>query len=229
MRILVLGKGKTGGLVAEVAQERGHQIILVGSAENENGSAVKPEALAKIDVAIDFTTPATVMSHIEACARAGTKIVVGTTGWYDAIPSVREIIEKYDVGLVYGANFSVGMNLLFEMTRAAAPALKLGYTGKMIERHHVQKKDKPSGTAIALNNILREGSGTDLEIESVREGNIVGDHEVRLESANDVILFSHSARSRRGFAEGAVKAAEWVQDKRGFYDFKDVWRELPST
>lgn len=226
MRVLVLGKGKTGVLVAEIARERGHDVHVAGLAENAGGKALTAEALAKIDVVIDFTVPIAVLGNIEACARAGTKMVVGTTGWYDQMARVREIIEKYDVGLVFGANFSVGMNLLFEMTRAAAPALKLGYTGKMIERHHAEKKDKPSGTALAINNILREGSGSTVEIESVREGNIVGDHELRLESPNDVFQFSHSAKSRRGFAEGAVKAAEWVQNRRGFYDFKDVWREL---
>src|SRR5262249_17912397 len=149
-----------------------------------------------------------------------------TTGWYDQMQRVRELVEKYDTGFVFGANFSVGVNLFFEVARAAAPALNVGYTGHMIERHHVQKKDKPSGTAVAINNVLRSGSGKSLEVESIREGNIVGDHEIRLESANDVILLSHSAKSRRGFAEGAVKATEWVQNKRGFYDFKDVWREM---
>jgi 4-hydroxy-tetrahydrodipicolinate reductase len=142
---------------------------------------------------------------------------------------VHELVQKYDTGFVFGANFSVGVNLFFEVARAAAPALSVGYTGKMTERHHAGKKDKPSGTAVALNNVLKSGSGRSLEIESVREGNIVGDHEIRLESDNDVILLSHSAKSRRGFAEGAVKAAEWVQNRRGFWDFKDVWREMGKS
>jgi 4-hydroxy-tetrahydrodipicolinate reductase len=226
MNILVLGKGKTGSLVAEIARERGHNVRAVGSSENASGAAVRAEALAATDVVIDFTTPAAVVPNIEACARAGSKIVVGTTGWYEHIDHVRELVKRYDIGLVFGANFSVGVNVFFDMAKAAAPTLKLGYSGQMIERHHVQKKDKPSGTALAINSVLRDVSGIVVEIESVREANIVGDHELRFESENDVIVLSHSAKSRRGFAEGAVKAAEWIQNKKGFYDFKDVWREL---
>jgi 4-hydroxy-tetrahydrodipicolinate reductase len=229
MKILVLGKGKTGGLVAQIAQERGHEVRVAGSAENVGGAALRPEALTDIDVAIDFTTPHSILDNIEACARGGVRIVVGTTGWYEHIARVHELVQKYDTGFVFGANFSVGVNLFFEVARAAAPALSVGYTGKMTERHHAGKKDKPSGTAVALNNVLKSGSGRSLEIESVREGNIVGDHEIRLESDNDVILLSHSAKSRRGFAEGAVKAAEWVQNRRGFWDFKDVWREMGKS
>jgi 4-hydroxy-tetrahydrodipicolinate reductase len=153
-------------------------------------------------------------------------MVVGTTGWYDQMQHVRDTVKRYDTGFVFGANFSVGVNLFFEIAKAAAPALALGYSGQMIERHHAQKRDKPSGTAVAINNVLRDTSGIAVEIESVREGNIVGEHEIRLESKNDIVVLSHSAKSRSGFAEGAVRAAEWIQNKRGFYDFKDVWREL---
>jgi 4-hydroxy-tetrahydrodipicolinate reductase len=226
MNILVLGKGKTGSLVAEIAKERGHNVQAIDEFDNVDGAALTPDALSSIEVAIDFTAPQAAVPNIEACARAGTSIVVGTTGWYEQIPHIKKIVEKYDVGFVFGANFSVGVNLLFEAAKAIAPALNLGYAAQMIERHHVTKLDKPSGTAVAINNILRDGSGKTVEIESVREGGVVGDHGLKFESANDVIEVSHSAKSRRGFAEGAVKAAEWIQDKRGFYDFKDVWREL---
>jgi len=226
MNILVLGKGKTGALIAEIARERRHDVRVAGSAENEAGAAVTAQALSNTDVVIDFTTPHAIIPNIEACARSGTSMVVGTTGWYHQMDHVREVVKRYDIGFVFGANFSVGVNLFFDVMKAAAPALKLGYSGQMVERHHTQKKDAPSGTAVAINNILREGSGNSVEIESVREGNIVGDHELRLESENDVVFLSHSAKSRRGFAEGAVKAAEWIQSKRGFYDFKDVWHEL---
>lgn len=226
MNILVLGRGKTGALVAEVARERGHDVRAAGSDGNAGGAAVTAQALSKTDVVIDFTTPHAIIPNIEACTRAGRRMVVGTTGWYDQIEHVRELVKRHDIGFVFGANFSVGVNLFFDVVRAAAPAMKLGYSGQMVERHHAQKKDKPSGTAVAINNVLREVSGATLEIESVREGNIVGEHEVRLESENDVVFLSHSAKSRRGFAEGAVKAAEWIQSKRGFYDFKDVWHEL---
>ncbi len=226
MNILVLGKGKTGALVAEIARERGHDVRTAGSADNAGGAAVTALALSDTDVVIDFTTPQAIIPNIEACARSGTNMVVGTTGWYDQMEHARKVVKRYDVGFVFGANFSIGVNLLFDVIKAAAPALNLGYAGQMVERHHAQKKDKPSGTAVTINNILREVSGKGVEIESVREANIVGEHELRLESENDVVFLSHAAKSRRGFAEGAVKAAEWIQNKRGFYDLKDVWREL---
>jgi 4-hydroxy-tetrahydrodipicolinate reductase len=226
MNILVLGKGKTGALVAEIAAERGHTVRAVGSADNAGGKALTRDALAAIDVVIDFTTPHVVLENIATCVRNGGAMVVGTTGWYDRIPQVQTLVENAGTGLVFGANFSVGVNLFFEVAKAAAPALNLGYTGQIIERHHVTKKDKPSGTAIAINSVIASKAGKSLEIESVRAENIVGDHEIRLESANDTITLAHSAKTRRGFAEGAVRAAEWINGKTGFYDFKDVWRQL---
>ena len=120
------------------------------------------------------------------------------------------------------------MNLFFEVARAVAAALRHDYSGQIFERHHVHKKDAPSGTAIALQQVIREASGKneDLEITSFREGDVVGLHEVVLESSADRIYLCHDAKSRRGFAEGAVRAAEWLAGKKGFYDFKDIWREL---
>src|SRR3954470_11703650 len=159
MNILVLGKGKTGALVADIARERGHDVRAADSADNSGGVAVRAEALSNTDVVIDFTTPLSIIPNLEACARARTNMVVGTPGWYDQMQQVRETIKRYDTGLVFGANFSVGVNLFFDIAKAAAPALKFGYSGIMVERHHAQKKDKPSGTAVAINNVLREGSG----------------------------------------------------------------------
>ena len=226
MNILVLGKGKTGTLVAEIARERGHEARAIGSAENVGGKALSREALANVDVVLDFTTPHAILENIATCVRAGGTMVVGTTGWYDKIPQVRQLVEQSGTGFVFGANFSVGVNIFFDIARAVAPALNLGYTGQVIERHHVTKKDKPSGTAVAINKVLNARTGKSLEIESVREGNVVGDHEIRLESGNDVITLAHSAKTRRGFAEGAVRAAEWINGKSGFYDFQDVWKQL---
>lgn len=226
MNILVLGKGKTGSLVIDIARERGHEVRAVDEFENVNGSALSRDALSSVDVVIDFTAPQAVLENIANTVRAGGNMVVGTTGWYDKIPQVRQLVEQSGTGFVFGANFSIGVNIFFEIARAVAPALNLGYTGQMIERHHVTKLDKPSGTAIALNNVLSGRSGTSLEIESVRESDVVGDHEIHLDSANDTIKLAHSAKTRRGFAEGAVRAAEWINGKVGFYDFQDVWRQL---
>lgn len=226
MNILVLGKGKTGALVAELAQQRGHMVRAVDEYENVDGRALTREALRDVEVVIDFTAPHAAFENIATCVRNGGTMVVGTTGWYDRIPQVRHLVEEAGTGFVFGANFSIGVNIFFDIARAVAPALNLGYTGQIVERHHVTKLDKPSGTAMAINNELKARAGKSLEIESVREANIVGDHAIRLESENDVIELAHSAKSRRGFAEGAVRAAEWINGKTGFYDFKDVWRQF---
>jgi 4-hydroxy-tetrahydrodipicolinate reductase len=228
MNILILGRGKTGSLVAEVARERSHHVSVLSSGDNPNASALTAEKLAAVDMVIDFTSPTTVVAHIEACLRTGKSIVVGTTGWYGELPRIRDIVEKSGCrsGLLYGANFSIGVNLFFEVARSAAAALQHQYFGQIFERHHAQKKDAPSGTAVTLQRIIQDAAGTELEITSFREGDVVGLHELVLDSPSDRIYLCHDAKSRHGFAEGAVRAAEWLAGKKGFFDFKDVWREL---
>ena len=224
MNLLVLGKGKTGSLVAEVARERGHQVRALDAAENANASALTKEGLRGVDVVIDFTTPQAVVQNIEACVKAGARMVVGTTGWQAELPRVKELVERSGVGFLHSPNFSVGVNVLFEMARAAGAALRHGYAGHIVERHHEQKKDKPSGTAAKLKRITDEAGGANLEITSIREGDIVGTHVILLDSANDTMMITHDAKSRRGFAEGAVQAAEWLAGKKGFFEFRDVLR-----
>jgi 4-hydroxy-tetrahydrodipicolinate reductase len=226
MQILILGRGKTGVLIAAVAHERQHVVHVLSAAENPHAAALTAETLARVDVVIDFTTPHAVMENIEVCVRAGKNMVVGTTGWYEEIPKVRRWVEKSGTGFVYAPNFSVGVNLLFEIARTAAAALEHKYLGQIFERHHAHKKDAPSGTAIALQKLVQEASGHELEIISFREGDVVGMHEMVLDSPNDTIYVCHDAKSRRGFAEGAVLAAEWIADKKGFFEFRDVWRKL---
>lgn len=228
MNLLLLGRGKTGSLVAEVARERHHKIEAIGSRENSAGSALTPEKLAAVEVVIDFTTPHCVMANMEACIGAGKNMVVGTTGWYGETDSVKHLVEQHGTGFVYGPNFSIGVNLFFDAARASAAALERGYTGQIFERHHAHKKDAPSGTAIEIQKIVQQASGQAeaLEITSFREGEVVGLHELIFESANDRIYLCHDAKSRRAFAEGAVLAAEWLGGRKGFYQFKDIWREL---
>lgn len=228
MNLLLLGHGKTGSLVAEVAGQRKHHVAIAGSKENAACAALTPEKLKNVDAVIDFTTPHCILANIEACVRAGKNMVVGTTGWHAEIERVRKLVEQHGTGFLYAANFSIGVNLFFEAARAAAAALRQGYSGQIFERHHVHKKDAPSGTAIALQRIVREAgaSSASLEITSFREGEVVGLHELVLECSNDRIYLCHDAKNRRGFAEGAVLAAEWLTGEKGFYDFKDIWREL---
>jgi 4-hydroxy-tetrahydrodipicolinate reductase len=226
MNFLILGCGKTGSLVAEVARERRHHVRTLDVDENADARALTPAFLTPFDVVIDFTTPAAVVANAEACIRARKNLVVGTTGWYEQLPRLREMVLEAKTGFLYGSNFSIGVNLFFEIAATAGAALKYDYSGQIFERHHVTKKDAPSGTAITLQKIVRESGGQEVEIVSFREGDAVGMHEITFDSPNDRIYLCHDAKSRRGFAEGAVRAAEWLAGKQGFYEFRSVWREL---
>jgi len=226
MRLLILGRGKTGSLAAQVARERHHHIEVLGGAENANGSALTPARLQGIEVVIDFTTPSAVLSNIEACLAAGANLVVGTTGWYEKLPNIEASVEQAGTGFLYGANFSIGVQLFYDAARTVAEAGKYEYMGQIFERHHQQKKDAPSGTALMLQKIVEKSCGRELEITSFREGEVVGLHELVFNSPNDRIYLCHDAKSRRGFAEGAVRAAEWLSSRKGFFDFSRVWREL---
>jgi 4-hydroxy-tetrahydrodipicolinate reductase len=226
MNLLILGCGKTGSLVAEVARERRHHVRTLDVDENANASALTPAFLAPFDVAIDFTTPTAVVANAEACILAKKNLVIGTTGWYEQLPRLREMVLAAKTGFLYGSNFSIGVNLFFEIAATAGAALKYDYSGQIFERHHVTKKDAPSGTAMTLQKIVRESGGQELEIVSFREGDAVGMHELVFNSAGDRIYLCHDAKSRRGFAEGAVRAAEWLLGKTGFFEFRNVWREL---
>jgi len=226
MNLLILGKGKTGSQVAEVARHRRHHVRVLGSADNVNAGGITPALLTGVDAVIDFTTPAAVVANAEACIRAGKNLVIGTTGWYDHVPRLREMVQAAKTALLYGSNFSIGMNLFFEIVQTAAPALDFEYSGQIFERHHAQKKDAPSGTAITLQGLLRAMGGQELEIVSFREGDVVGMHEVVFNSPHDRIYLCHDSKSRRGFAEGAVRGAEWLAGKQGFFEFREIWKQL---
>jgi 4-hydroxy-tetrahydrodipicolinate reductase len=223
LHLIVLGQGKTGSLVSEVARERGHHARTITTAQNRDAAWLTPENLRDIDVLIDFTTPHAVLANIEAVVRCGKAMVVGTTGWYGELDRVRKLVEAAVTGFVYGANFSYGVNLFFQILETATSALAHGYSGAITERHHIHKKDAPSGTAVAMQRIL---GSSEVGITSEREGDLTGTHILELNSAGDRILLTHEAKSRRTFAEGAVLAAEWIAGKQGFYDFKDIFAEL---
>jgi len=226
MHLMILGRGKTGKLVAEVAGKRHHQVQVLASSENPRASALTPDRLGGVDIVIDFTTPQAVLENVAACVHSGKSMVVGTTGWYDQLSRVQQMVEQAGTGFLYAANFSIGVNLFCELARAAARALHHDYHGKIFERHHASKKDAPSGTALTLAQIIREASGAQLEVTSFREGEVVGMHELVLDSPVDTIYLCHDAKSRLAFAEGAVRAAEWLAGKKGFFDFRGIWSDL---
>ena len=227
MRILILGRGKTGSVVAEVATERGHSVRTMTERENVDGSALTPPFLVQFDVVIDFTTPEAAVHNMLACLAAGAKMVVGTTGWQEHLPEVRALVERKNGALLYGTNFSAGVQMFFRMARELARAVSgnADYRLEISETHHASKLDAPSGTAKTLQKLLAE-DGVKVEIESHRTGDAVGTHQLIAAGENDRIVLEHQSLSRRAFAEGAVRGAEWLVERTGVYDFQDVFAQL---
>ena len=225
MNILVLGKGKTGSLVAEVARERGHSVEALDANENQDGAALTVERLAKVSVVIDFTSPEAAVQNVSAVLRAGGRIVVGTTGWYEELAAMRALVSLHGGALLYGTNFSIGVQKLFRLTADLA-GLE-GYKFTVDETHHVTKLDAPSGTALTLREIiLKKQPQAVVEVTSHRIADAKGEHVVTATSEEDTIVVSHNAFSRLGFARGAVRGAEWLAGKNGAWEFREVFGEL---
>jgi 4-hydroxy-tetrahydrodipicolinate reductase len=197
--------------------------------DNAKGSGITRASMAGVDVAVEFSQPEAVLPNIEAAARAGINIVVGTTGWADRRDRVEKIVLDSGIGLVYGANFSLGMNLFFEIVSQAAGIIGMipQYDAYVHEEHHSAKKDAPSGTALSLLELIRPHlNNPNPSVTCVRAGRIPGTHVIGFDSEADSILLEHRARSRQGFAEGAVLAAQWIAGKKGIYDFRKIFREI---
>ncbi|HTW82350.1 MAG TPA: dihydrodipicolinate reductase C-terminal domain-containing protein [Terracidiphilus sp.] len=225
MLILVLGKGKTGSLVAEVARERGHGVRAFDIMENEHAGALTAPNLAGVEVVIDFTSPEAAVENMRAVLSLGCRMVVGTTGWYSHLAEMKALAHKRGGALLYGTNFSLGVQKLFRMT--AELARLEGYTYSITETHHTSKVDAPSGTAITLKQIIEQvRPGVEVPITSHRVGDAKGEHIVMAKSDTDEIEIRHDAFTRRGFAMGAVRAAEWVQGKSGAWEFREIFDQL---
>lgn len=227
MLFLVLGMGKTGSLVAEVARERGHSVRAMDINENAGATALTPPTLAGVDAVIDFTNAQAAVENMRAVLAVGYRMVVGTTGWYQHLDAMKAIAERRGGSLLYGTNFSIGVQKLFRLT--AELAKMDGYKFSITETHHTTKLDAPSGTAITLKEIVQAAHpGAEIEITSHRVGDAKGEHVVTATSEVDVLELRHDANSRRGFALGAVRAAEWLahQPKPGVWDFREVFHQL---
>ena len=229
MRILVLGVGKTGKLVAEVAAERGHSVHVLDATENKEGAALTAPFVAGFDVIIDFTTPEAVVTNMRACLATGAKMVIGTTGWYARLDDMKSLAERRGGSLLYGTNFSIGVQMMMQLTRQMAAALKdAGYTFSISETHHTSKLASPSGTAITLADAVKTvvDPHKEIPISASRVGDAAGVHTVEAVSNGDRILLTHESTSRRPFAEGAVRAAEWLSTRTGVYDIRDIYDKL---
>ena len=224
MLLLVLGKGKTGSLVAQVARERGDSVRVLDR-ENAGASALTAPTVAQVDVVLDFTTPESAIENIRACLALGARIVVGTTGWYDRLNEMKALALRKGGALLYGTNFSLSVQELFKLT---ADLAKLDdYSFSIEETHHTSKLDAPSGTALTLKEIvLQVQPDAQVEITSKREGDASGVHVVTARGASDQIELRHESFDRRGFAEGAVRAAEWLNGKNGVWEFREIFEQL---
>lgn len=235
MKIAIIGYGKMGKMIEAIALERGHSI---GSRiDLGDGHLLSPDSLGQHDVAIEFTSPSTAFDNISKCMDAELPVVSGSTGWTDRISELKNRCETEYLGFVYASNFSLGVNMFFALNEHLAQMMQNHkvYDVRMTEVHHTQKLDAPSGTAITLaqgilENLSRkkqwvlqdEGKEEDLWINAVRTGKVFGDHEVLYESAFDSLSIKHSAKDRRGFATGALVAAEFIKNRKGFFTMKDV-------
>ena len=243
MKIALIGYGKMGKLIEQLATERGHEIIL--TIDQDNHSDFQSDRFKEADLAIEFSTPHAVLSNIEACFAAGVPIVVGTTGWYDQIPVIKQKCESGNKTLLYASNFSIGVNVFFHVNRVLARLMNRypQYDVQVEEIHHTQKLDAPSGTAITIAEGILEGldrksawvnevvghneelvaKPNELLIESHRIDQVPGTHTVVYSSEVDELEFKHTAHNRAGFALGAIVAAEWLQGKQGFYSIADMF------
>ncbi|RPI17934.1 MAG: 4-hydroxy-tetrahydrodipicolinate reductase [Ignavibacteriae bacterium] len=240
IKLAIVGYGKMGKEIESLMDP--NKFELVGRYDIKNPVQNNLDVIP--DVAIEFSTPTTVYNNLEFLASKGINIVCGTTGWYDKIRILKSIIEKYDTGFIYAGNFSIGVNLFLSMINNAVCILNKfsDYDIAIEEIHHNQKLDRPSATALKAaeiiiksldrktginkNGAVETASPELIDISSLRVGKAVGKHKVIIDGVSDSIILEHTAKSRRGFAEGALLAAEFIYDKKGFYKFEDEFKNL---
>lgn len=228
--LAIVGYGKMGKLIERLAPEYGFEVrAKFAGGDNSGGQGLSHETLRGIDVAVEFSTPLAAPANIRRLAVLGVSCVVGTTGWFEELPAAREAVVQAKTGLVWAANFSVGVNLFMEAVAHAAAlfAKHAEYEAWGWEIHHSAKKDAPSGTLKKLAEEMRAaGYARPVSLSSNRAGAIPGTHEIGFDSTADTISLRHTARSREGFARGALQAARWIAGKKGFYEFKEILAEL---
>jgi len=228
MKLALIGCGSMGRLVRERAQQEGHEVALVLTSRDASRNADElRDMLRGHDAAIDFSVADAVISNVTACAATGVPLVEGTTGWNSSESEVRNIIEKHDGALIYGANFSIGVNLFYRLVARAAELFQgvTEYAPFIEEAHHARKRDAPSGTALKLRDLLAP-LGIDIPVSSTRAGYIPGTHRIGFDSVADQITLTHTARSREGFAAGALLAARWIVGRKGIYEFSETIAEI---
>lgn len=242
MNIAIIGYGAMGQQIKQLAESQGHQVPTIISSNHSQATdtRITPENMANIDVAIEFSTPESALENIKATLATNTNIVVGTTGWYEKLPEIKQLTENSNAALLWSSNFSIGVNLYFQIIEKAAQLINNceDYDIWAHEIHHYNKSDSPSGTAKTLSQILlqnidrkteiideklnRKIKPNEIHFSSTRGGPVNFSHTIAFDSAPDTITITHSARSRQGYIAGALKAAEFLQNKKGLYTMQDL-------
>ena len=229
MKIALVGYGAMGKLIGTLAENKNHEITVIVDESDANLSAKElAEKFKGVDAAIDFSVAEAVSRNVEACLLAEIPLVEGTTGWNVEKENIKKLVEERNGAFVFGANFSIGVNLFYKITAYASELFGKfeDYEAFIEEQHHSRKKDAPSGTALKLKEIVAKNIEKDFSVSATRAGNIPGTHRVGFDGNADQILLEHTARSREGFASGAILAAEWIVGRTGFYEFTDVVDEI---
>jgi len=229
--VAVIGDGKMGQAIRQLALDKGWKVTAVlGERENAGGAGITARSLGNPQVAVEFTQPDAAVGNIVACLKAGVPIVVGTTGWYESLPEVTRVAKESGTGLLWAPNFSLGVNVLIELARYAGTMMRSleGFDAHIVETHHAAKKDAPSGTAMAMGKAASDALDKPIPTTSVRTGSVPGTHELIFDGAFEQLSLTHVARDRRVFAEGALKAADWLIGKKGVFTMRDVLELAPS-
>ncbi|HEX8566854.1 MAG TPA: dihydrodipicolinate reductase C-terminal domain-containing protein [Pyrinomonadaceae bacterium] len=229
MKIALIGYGAMGKLIKTLAENDDHEIAVIVDESGANLSAEDlAEKLKEAEAAIDFSVAEAVRKNVEACVLAGIPVVEGTTGWNAELENIKSFVNENNGAFVYGANFSVGVNLFYRIVNFSSELFARfeDYEAFLEEQHHSRKKDAPSGTALKLKAIISEHIEKEFTVTSTRAGNIPGTHRVGFDGTADQILLEHAARSREGFASGALLAAKWIVGKKGVFEFTEVMNEI---
>lgn len=228
--LALVGYGRMGRLIEQLAPVHGFEVVLrLDEFNNPRGVALTEENFAAVDVAVDFSIPDVVADNAVCLAALGVPLAIGTTGWLNQLERVRQAVDRHGSALVYAANFSIGVNAFYRIVDAASRAMaaQQDYDAFLYEAHHKRKQDAPSGTALRLLDAMRDaGYSRGVDVATQRSGQFPGVHEIGFDSEADTIRVSHTARNRLGFAHGALKAARWIQGRRGVYDFSKIWDQI---
>ena len=220
MKIAILGNGKMGSRISKLAIDKGHKVVCIS---NSNKPARSID-LGLSDVAIDFSIPSTAFENISHAINSGIPVISGTTGWLDRIEEINNLCTEKEGAFLYASNFSLGVNIFFEINKKIAEIMKkYNYKSEIYEVHHTQKLDKPSGTAITLAAKMEKILKNDIKIISERTDENIGTHQISYRSELDEIKINHIANNRDGFAIGAIMAAEWIIGKKGIYSINDIY------